>query len=164
MSWSRRKAAAIGLALLLSGGCGFEPLYDEGGAASRLKNAVIFEASGDDLGFELEGALTKRFGSPSAPRYVVKVRTSLHERETVAGGLGGFERYELSGAGQFEVRAIGDGEVKYEGIVQGSAAYSSTRETFHTLTARRDARRRLVVQLADRIARRLEAAAESWLE
>ena len=116
------------------------------------------------MGFELESALTKRLGSPLAPQYVVKVRTSVQKSETAAGGLDGFERFEFRGTGQFEVRAIGEDRILFEGIVQGSAAYSSTRETFHTLTARRDARRRLAVQLADRIARRLETAAESWIE
>ena len=152
------------MTLLLSAGCGFEPLYQEDGAAGRLKNAVIVEATGDDLGYEVENALVKRLGSPLAPNYVVIVRTSLAEIEVAAGGLDGFERFNFEGSGEFEIRRLGGDRILYEGVVEGSAAYSSTRETFHTLAARRDARRRLATQLAERIARRLEATAERWLE
>ena len=164
MSWSRRSAAGLTLFLLLSAGCGFEPLYRESGSARRLKDAVIVEAVGDDLGYEVETALAKRLGSPYAPRYVLNVRTKVDESEMAAGGLGGFQRFNLNGSGQFEIKAIGGERLLYQGSVEGSAAYTSTRETFHSLTARRDARLRLAAQLAERIARRLESTAESWLE
>ena len=164
MSWFKGRAAIAGFSLLLSAACGFEPLYREDGSAIRLKDAVIVESTGDDLGFEVENALIKRLGSPSSPQYLVGVRTRVVESEVAVGGLDGFERFNLGGTSEIEVRALGGDRLLYEGSVEDSVAYSSTRETFHTLNARRDARRRLAVQLAERIAWILEANAEYWNE
>ncbi|MCY4460222.1 MAG: hypothetical protein OXC26_07485 [Albidovulum sp.] len=164
MSWSRPKAAALGFLLLLFAGCGFEPLYKETSAAPQLRNSVLVEAAGGGIGYEVETALAKRFGSPSAARFRVQVRASVAESEVAAGWMDGFQRSRLDGAAEFEVAEVDGGRALYSGVVDGSVSYSSTRETFHTLTARRDARRRLALQLAERIARRLEATSESWLK
>ena len=160
MSWLRRRAAALVVAFSLVSGCaGFEPLYEDGSAASRIRHAVAVEASGEGLGFEIERAAAKRLGAPFEPRYIVRAGATMAESEAGVGGQAGFERIHLDGAARFDVLDIASGELLYKGAVSGSASYSSTRETFHTLTARRDARRRLGTQLGERIARPQDSTA-----
>lgn len=157
----RRAIAAVCLCLLA--GCGFRPLYGEGGGEAEavvrdsfagIEVAEPVDRLSQELRNELVGALTPR-GLSDSPRY--SLRFQLEE--------------EVEGFAFRRDRAVTRERVKLdaeivlvdletdEPILRDSAsawaAYDVVQSDFSNVTARRDARSRAADQLAERIVSRL---------
>lgn len=159
MSWSdRRKVLALLLAAPLAA-CGFAPAYGPGGAASALRGAVELAAPQDRDSFDFATRLEDRLGRPATPRF--RLSWTLDSTPVGAGitPTGAITRYTLKGRARFVLTAAADGQTVTSGTVESFTSWATSGSTVATLTAEQDARRRLMVILADQVVARLIAAA-----
>ena len=159
MSWSDRRSV---LALLLAAplaACGFAPAYGPGGAAAALRGAVALAEPADRDGFDFAARLEDRLGRANAPRF--RLDWSV-ETTPVGAGItptGAITRYTLQGKATWRLTRAAGGETVASGTVESFTSYATSGSTVATLTAEDDARRRLMVILADQVVARLIAAA-----
>ncbi len=147
-----RRAAL--LASLLLAACGFAPAYAPGAAGERLRGRVAVEAPDTPDGFRLRAALEERLGTPGSGAAVLTVALDVAR---VASGLlpdGGSARDRFQGRATW--RLVGpSGAALAEGVAEGFSGFTTAGPAVSVRAAEADARERLVVLLADRIAARL---------
>ncbi len=150
--------------LLALGACGFAPVYGPGGQAQGLKGAIEVAAPEDGDAYQLVKRLEERLGRPrGAPRYRLEYTLKLTPQDAGVTAAGEIARTQL--AGQLKYQLIGpDGQVVASGQVSDFTSYSNEGSTVSTASVERDARRRLMVALADLLVTRLIATAPDWLE
>ncbi|WP_102109113.1 LPS assembly lipoprotein LptE [Oceaniglobus roseus] len=169
--WSSdRRTLLLGLAALA--GCGFSPAYGPGGAAEGLRGSIEVDAPSDEDGYRLVRRLEERLGRPAGAQYRLSASLALGED-----GLGitpdqEITRYRLSGELTWALRRLSDDVTVSNGLVRNFTEYSApvfgaagapvAGNTVSVLTARRDARERLMVILADQLVSRLIATAPEW--
>lgn len=163
MWFSKRKFLIASTLFLGLSACGFEPVYKEGTAASKLQGAVEFEFQKGRENFVFRERLIERLGNagPSAP-YLLRYKIEISANELVLTSSVEIARYTLSGQVNYELVDQRSGLVVDTAIIASNAAYSATAETFPTDVAEQDARERLVKALADQIMLRLALSAEGW--
>ena len=174
MSLSRR---VFGLLLPLGfavAACGFTPAYGPDGPAEQLRVQVAMDAPGDRNEFDLVKQLELRLGQASAPVYQLA-----YDIDTVQEGVGvtpeqEIVRINIFGKVSFTLTDAATGAILTSGSTDTFTGYSvgavdattippSTNATIATLSAERDANRRLMVALADQIVTRLIATSSVWL-
>lgn len=172
---SSRRAFALLLALgFVLAACGYTPAYGPAGPAQQLRVQLAMDAPDDRNEFDLVQQLELRLGHASAPVYQLS-----YDIDTVQKGVGvtpGQEivRINIFGKVQFSLADGATGEVLTSGSTDTFTGYSvaavdatatppSTNATIATLSAERDANRRLMVALADQIVTRLIATSSVWL-
>lgn len=153
-----RRAALLGCGLLLAG-CGFTPVYGPEGEAGVLRGAVLPDAPADDAGFAFVARVEDRLGRAEAPRFALGYALATEELELAIDGSNNITRYNLEGALTWTLTPAGSDAVLARGVERSFTAYSATASTISTLEAERDARRRLMVILADAVVARLLARA-----
>ena len=159
MSWSdRRHLLGLMLALPLAA-CGFAPAEAPGGAAHALRGAVALDEPADRDGFDFAARLEDRLGRVASPRFRLAWTV---EVVPVGAGItptGAITRYTLTGRATYRLADAGTGALVASGVAESFTSYSTSGSTVATLTADQDARRRLMVILADQVVARLIAAA-----
>lgn len=160
MSFSDRRTFALGLALLL-GGCGFTPVYAPGAAATALQGRIAIDPPADPEGFALVRRLEDRLGRADGAAY--RLHADLRLSEDPEGYLadGTISRYALTGQADWTLTRLSDDAVVASGREKSFTSYATTSTTVATIYASRDARRRLMVILADRIVTALQARAST---
>jgi len=162
--WScsrRRFLAGAGLGLL--SGCGFSPVYRQGGAASALFNQVRVVKVDGRFGFELRERLIERFGVPVAdPLYRLTFDLTIESRDLVINEKDEVIRYNLTGVANFTVTDRATNAQRLRDTVKTITAYSATSDTYPTSVAERDANIRLARALADLIVQRMSITAQDW--
>jgi LPS-assembly lipoprotein len=163
MLLSDRRNFLFLLAALPAAACGFQPVYQQGSAASSLHGNFAFNLIESREGFVLLGQLEKRLGAggPSA-RYNVAVDLTIEEEELVLTAATGLVRYTLNGYAKITVVDQASGTEVFDDKLRDVIGFSGDEETLSTSTSRRDAYDKLVVALADQIVLRLTSTAESW--
>jgi LPS-assembly lipoprotein len=163
MSLFERRKLLLGLAVLPLAGCGFQPVYQQGGAAAGLRGALVFNLIETPEGFLLLQSLEQRFGSGGAGvQYDVNLDLNITEDTLVLTATTGLSRVTVNGTVYLSVRARGAEEVLFSDRLRSTTSYTSSAETLVTKSARRDARARLVDALAELIVLRLSSTADSW--
>jgi LPS-assembly lipoprotein len=121
---------------------------------------VLADAPVDDEGFFLVERIEARLGLPEAPRYALAYAISTDEEALAIDGSNNITRWNVDGAVDWALRPVGApaAEPLLRGEEASFASYSATGSPVATLASARDARRRLMVILADRIVARLLAA------
>lgn len=156
--WSpdRRRAVLGAAAALAVAGCGFRPLYGEGGGA--LRGQVSFEATEGRAGYFFRQQLRRRFGDPveDAP-YVLETRLALRREGYAISATDEVTRFDVVGQADFVLRRRADGSEAAQGTATATTAYSTTATPYATDVAQRDAERRVAVDLADRVFARVAA-------
>lgn len=147
-SFNRRTFLLAPLALTA---CGFEPVYGTGGTAQGLRGKVIVDTPTDQNSFNMVAQFEQRLGRPQAPQYALKVVTTVKEEGLAISGSNDIERFNLIGDASYTLTRIGTGEIALQDKVNTFTAYSASLQPVATLAAQRDARRRLMVSLADKI-------------
>lgn len=131
--------------------CGFQPVYGPNGQAQALRGRIAIAAPADEEGFALVERLEERLGQPTIAdlALVADIRIS----EEAVGFLpdGTISRYNVSGRVDWRLAHAQDGTKVLTGSERSFTSYSATSTTVATIFAQRDARRRLMVILADRI-------------
>lgn len=150
MWWSRRAVLAGAAAALAA--CGFTPLDAPGapGEGPRGRVAIVPMDSSD--GFILTGRLEELLGRPGPLAEWDLAVTLEVVTEAMALTTGNdTDRFNLVGRADWRLSEIATGEVVAAGTVHNFTAYSATASTVATLSAERDALRRLDRSLADAI-------------
>ena len=167
MSWSDRARGLAALALALSlGGC-FQPLYGEAQHPGLVEDLRAIEVApisdrighylGDDLISSLNGT-----GSTPTPKYRLKVTvTRALQPPTVESQINAASAATVIGTAKFSLVQIESekGEkVIFQGEATNAAVYARTLQGFANLRADRAAENRLARALADEISLRVAAA------
>jgi len=144
-----RRAALVGLLSLA--GCGFTPVYGPGGGAEGLLGRVDIAQPSDEEGFALVKRLEERLGEPRGAD--LSLTANIRLREDSVGFLpdGEISRFNVVGQVNWRLARLTDGQEVAKGSEKSFASYSATSTTVATTFAQRDARRRLMIILADRI-------------
>lgn len=159
MSLSRR---TVLLSLPALAACGFDPVFAPGGSAEALRGKILIDAPRDTIGFELVRQLEARLGQPNGPKYSMGARISLEEDALAITPEAEITRFSVLGEVDFQVVDIIDGQQLTAGSVESFTSYSNTGSPVSTRSARRDARTRLMIVLADKIVARLLATEADW--
>lgn len=157
MSLSRRTFLLIATAGLAA--CGFEPVYGPGGAGENLTGRIEVLPPADEEGRALSRRLEERLGLPEAPDLILGADIFLTEEEIGVLPDGSISRYNV--IAKVDWTLTRDGETVLSGSEQSFTAYSATSTTVATIIARRDARQRLMILLADRITADILARADA---
>ena len=149
MSSFNRRTVLLSLAAL--SGCGFTPVYGPGGSAEGLRGRIDVAAPSDEEGFALVKRLQDRLGAPHSPDLDLLAEIRMDEDSVGFLPDGEISRYNVSGRVDWRVVRASDGTQVASGSETSFTSYSATSTTVATRFAERDARRRLMVILADRI-------------
>lgn len=164
-SFNRRSVLFMAASLptfgLTLAGCGFEPVYGPDSAATRLRNSVLVDAPNNEDQFALVRQLEYRLGTADTARFGLSVALDIREVGVARTSDNRTTRKEVIGAGTYALRDLTSKEVLLSGKVDSFTGYSTTGSTVSELAARRDARRRLMIILADRITTELNVKAGS---
>jgi LPS-assembly lipoprotein len=147
-SFSRR---ALLLALPALAACGFEPVYGTGGPANGLRGKIIIDAPTDENSFNMTAHLEQRLGRAEAPVYGLLVTTTIEEEGLAITGSNDITRFNVLGDAQYILRDVRTGEELINDTVNSFTSYSASQQPVATLAAERDAERRLMIALADKI-------------
>lgn len=163
MWWCSRRAFLGSAGAGLLSGCGFTPVYRQGGAASGLFNQIAVTPVEGRFGFELRERLIERLGA-AAPdaRYLLSFDLDIASRDLVVNEAADIIRYNLTGVAKFSVSGRTGDAVLFRDRVKSVTAYSATSDTYPTTVAERAANIRLVRSLADLMVTRLSITAQDW--
>ena len=141
------------LSLLVLAGCGFTPVYGTGpgGQASTLRGRIDVAVPEDEEGFALVKRLEDRLGLPQAADLSLTAQIRISEEAVGFLPDGEISRFNVIGLVDWRLAQLGDGRAVASGAERSFTSYSATSTTVATTFAQRDARRRLMVILADRI-------------
>ncbi len=147
-----RRSALAGF--LATSACGFRPAFGPNGAADLHGRVALGEADTENE-FELAGQLRKRLGPASSPDWTLTFKVT-----TTSQSFDGIDatRFQLAGEAEYSLEPLKAGLSKITGRVSGFAAYTQA-DTSAALTAlvlsnraaERDAMKRLMAILADRM-------------
>lgn len=144
---SRRTVLFGGLAL---GGCGFTPVHAPGGTARDLSGRIAITAPANEEGFAFVRRLEERLGLPQGPDLNLTAGISITEQSLGFLPDGELSRFSVEGRVIWTV-VDSTGNQVARGSEESFTSYSATSTTVATAFAQRDARRRLMVIIADRI-------------
>jgi LPS-assembly lipoprotein len=164
MWWSDRVRGLAALALALSlGGC-FQPLYSEAahpGLVADLQAidvAPIKDRIGHYLGDDLISSFNGTGSTPTAKyRLTVTVARKV-DTPTVESQVNAADAATVIGTAKFSLVQIEGEKVVFQGEATTAAVYDRTLQGFANLRAERDAEIRLARALADEISLRIAAA------
>jgi LPS-assembly lipoprotein len=163
MSLSNRRNFLTLLGALPLAACGYQPVLRAGGAARNLQGDLAFNLIDSREGFVLLEALEQRFGEGGASaKFDVSVKLVLEESDLILTVATGLNRVSIDGIAKVSVIERSTGDEVFAEKIRDVIGYSANEETLATATSRLDARDKLIRSLADMIALRLSASAESW--
>jgi LPS-assembly lipoprotein len=161
----RFRAISLLLAgILLLGGCGFQPLYGTGKAATEVRGDISIDVVRGHNAFELRERLEERLGaSGPGSRYALGFTLRITSSGLGVSDAAEITRYNLTGIAEYTVRDLTTGTVAFKDRVKSFTAYSATSETYPTRIAERDANVRMARSLADLMATRIATTAQDWM-
>lgn len=160
LSNRRKFLSLIGVPLALSA-CGFVPVYGDGSAAEQMHGRVALGEFSGLSGFQMREQLETRLGIASAATHVLNVTLDIDREGLAITSDGSITRYNLSGMASYTIRR--SGSTVSQNTVKAFTAYNATASAYATRVAAKDAHRRLVVTLADKIITAMAISAEDWL-
>lgn len=157
------KTAAVLMALLAVAACGFQPIHGQrseasGDALAAIDIGLIADRTGQMLRNELLQQMQPRGGTTPA-RYGLAIALSESLQDLAIRKDETATRANLIMTARFAVTSRADGKALFNSSVQSANSYNVLTSDFATLSAREDARRRAVQQLATGIKQRLSV----WL-
>ena len=164
MSFIRHiRMLCAGIAVMAAAGCGFQPIHGERSAASSAGLAqfdigLIADRTGQMMRNELLQQMQPR-GAVASPRYGLGVALTETLADLAIRKDDVATRANLTLIARFSVVSRADGNVLFSSQVRSVNSYNILTSDFATLSAREDARRRAIRQLARDIKERLSV----WL-
>ncbi|MBB95757.1 MAG: hypothetical protein CML68_14345 [Rhodobacteraceae bacterium] len=159
MWWSDRRSLLLALPLLAAG-CGFTPVYGPDGIGTTLRGAIIADAPDSQEAYMLVRRLEEKLGRPANPTYRLAYTISTLESGQAVTAAGDITRYNLNGVVRYQLIRQADEAIVLAGNVRNFAGYSASGSPVDTLSAERDAMRRLMVILADQLVAELYTSQE----
>lgn len=145
-----RRTALLGFLALA--GCGFAPVYGDGGGP---RGYFTYQTPETIAGYRLREQLEQRLGLPVDARYRLSVTLSENRKPAAITAAGDTTRYNVIGTAVWTLTDIASGEETAKGEVETFTSYAATGSTVATQAAAADATARLSVALADMIVGRL---------
>jgi LPS-assembly lipoprotein len=160
LSFNRR--AFLTSAFLIFAGCGYSPTLAPGGSAEGLRGSIEIADPADASGFVLVRELETLLGDAESPQY--RLEADIRLRDEGVGILPDqtITRYQVVGVVDYQLSGLASGEEVAKGRVSNFTSYSATSTTVATTAARRDARDRLMINLADQIVSDLVLTRPEW--
>lgn len=158
---SDRRGALVLLAGVLAG-CGFRPLYGEGGGAGRMLGAVALQEAASPEDFAYRERLRRRLGSDEgagAPEWRLSWSLRFDETGIAITREADVTRYRLIASAKYTLERLDGSTPPVLGEVRAIGAYDATSSTYSTLSAERAELGDLAVELAELTATRLLADA-----
>lgn len=140
--------------------CGFQPIYAPGGSADLLNGRVEVSQPDSRETYLLVRNLEERLGRSTAPAYRLNVQARLLEEPQAISPDDSINSYAVRGFADYQLVDAATGAVAGSGQVSNFTSYSAEGSTIETLAAQRDARRRLMVILADQLTTQIYATAD----
>ena len=140
------------LGFLALAGCGFAPVYGDGGGPRGM---FTYQTPDTVAGYRLRAQLEQRLGMPANPRYALSVTLSESSQPAAINATGDTTRYNVIGRANWALKDADSGEEVDAGSVETFTSYAATGSTVATQAASEDATARLSVALADMIAGRV---------
>jgi len=140
-------------------GCGFAPAYGPNGAANGILGSILVDEPTDRDSFLLVQQLETRLGRSNAPTLGLKTTLSISEAKMAVAADNTTNRFNVIGRVDYVLRDLASEAVLSTGTLDSFTGYSATGTTAATQAANRDARKRLMIILADQITTRLIAVA-----
>jgi len=156
------KFTCLVFALLVLGGCGFQPLYGKSSAAtaaskfSEIKIKPIKDRIGQQLHNHLLTALNPK-GAPGNPLYLLEVLVSETKSSLAVRKSAFATRANLKVTTSFRLIPTKKGEEDFSGTSAITVSYNILDSDFATLSAEKDARKRAVREIAEDIRIQLSA-------
>lgn len=157
----RRSLILLPLALVA---CGFKPAYGPGGVAEGLRGKVRVNDPSTKDAFDFVDRMEQRLSRPRSPRYDLAY---VIKTEPIGVGYtpdNTITRYNLTGSIDWTLTERGTATRVTGGRVENFTSWTATGSTVAGLAAEEDARRRLMVILADEIVERMLASAGAWMK
>lgn len=154
MSWSDRRTLLLALPLalpLLAAGCGFTPVYGPDGIGTKLRGQILADNPNSEEDYYLVRRLEEQLGHTVDPVYLLHYTITTDETDLAVNTEGDITRYNVLGRVRYQMVRQSDDTVMVQGDVENFTAYSASGSPVDTLSAERDATRRLMVILADQI-------------
>lgn len=145
-----RRTALLGFLALA--GCGFAPVYGDGGGP---RGYFAYQTPDSVAGYRLRERLELRLGLPSAPRYRLSVTLRENRKPAAITAAGDTTRYNVIGTAVWTLTDLASGEETIKDEVETFTSYAATGSTVATQAAAEDATARLSVALADMIVGRV---------
>lgn len=164
MSWCDRRGALLLVAGALAG-CGFRPLYGDGGGARALLGAVMLQEAVSPEDFAYRERLRRRLGLEGAGSGAAgasrQLNWTLEFKSTGVAVTSDADttRYRLIASAAYRLDSSDGSTPPIEDKVKVIGGYDATASPFATRTAAEAERRDLSVELAELTATRLLAAA-----
>ncbi|MEM8729412.1 MAG: LPS assembly lipoprotein LptE [Pseudomonadota bacterium] len=149
MWWSRRSILSIALLVLAS--CGFSPVYGPEGIGTALDGRILADEPNSEEDYLLVRRLEEVLGRSSDPAFLLRYRIFTREESQAITTTGDITRYNLIGTVRYDLIRRTDETLMTTGDVQNFTSYSASGSTVDTLSAERDALRRLMVILGDQL-------------
>ncbi|MFO1141408.1 MAG: LPS assembly lipoprotein LptE [Amaricoccus sp.] len=117
-------------------------------------------------GFDMRERLTASLGDPSLADYRLEITFDLKRTGVALTQQDVTTRFDIVGTATYKLVPTAGGTAVAAGVVRSVTGFSSpeseTSFAFASLSAERDAERRLAVDLADKILQRLALSSEGW--
>lgn len=143
------------LALMALSACGFQPVYAPGATGANVQNKISVQAPNNRNAFLLTQRLEERLGRASNADYTLQYAISTSQANLAVDTEGSVTRFNLVGSARFSIIATSTGQVALSDTVTNFTGYSAAGTTVATFAAERDARKRLMILLADQIVTRV---------
>jgi LPS-assembly lipoprotein len=143
------------LGALALGGCGFTPVYGPDGSASALRGTLRVAEPDTRDAFAFVEQMEARLGRASDPQFDLAYTITTNETGLAITGANDVTRFNIEGTLRYVVTPAGSKNPVATGMVRSFTAYTAGTSTISTLTSERDARRRLMVILANQTVTRL---------
>lgn len=145
-------ALAAGLALMATGGCGFQPLYAGPGYAALP--GLSIESGEDRFDYLVDAALRRHLGDGASP-YRLVLRSRVRERRIGISASGVARRYSLTAQTRYSLERPGAEPVR--GRVSETVQFDAPNDPAALIAARSDAEARAARVLAERLAQAMTA-------
>lgn len=140
---------------LLLAACGFTPVYAPGATGSQVQNNISVKAPSTRDEYLLTQRLEERLGRSGAAAYTLTYSVSIGQTGVAVDRAGSTTRFNLVGTLRYQLTEASTGRVVTSDSIDNFTGYSAAGTTVATFAAERDARKRLMVLLADQIIARI---------
>ena len=137
--------------------CGFTPAYGPNGAAGKVQGQVATTTPDTISGFYLRNQIVDRIGSGG--RFALDVSIAESRDAVAISQTGDTTRFNIIGTADWILRDGNAGAILAQGRAESFTSYAATGTTVTSQSSASDARRRLMVILADQIVAEVMLAA-----
>lgn len=146
------------ISLLTLAACGFKPLYEAGGSSAGMQAelaAIDVAPIRDRIGQIMRNRLLDRLNASATQKYQLSVVLTQSTEGYGVRPDTATTQEQLTLFASVKLVALADDAVLFDEEMRARTSYDLVLSDFATLTQREDSARRLVLELAERIHRRL---------